>query len=132
MRIQDNDSISNVTNPVDIEAALGKRDGAGRNSFWLSHGAELYPVINIMVKGDVAYLGYFPNEDHPGFNSVGESLNLSRGGYTTFFPDDTNETLQIMNEAVVPFSDALRAAQEFAVSKTFPKCIRWTSLVEGE
>ena len=107
MRIQDNDSVSNATSPMDIETALRKRDGAGRNSFWLSHGAELFPVINIMVKGDVAYLDYFPSEGHPGFASVGKLPNLRRGGHTAFFPDHTNETLQIMNEAVVLFSDGI-------------------------
>ncbi len=86
----------------------------------------------MMVKGDLAYLEYFPSDGHPGFVSIGNSLNLKPGGLTTFFPDRTNETLQIMNEAVVPFSDALKAAQEFAVSKTLPKCIQWESLVQGE
>jgi hypothetical protein len=128
MRIQDNDSVSNVTDPVEIEAALSKRHVAGRNSFWLSHGAELFPVINIMVKGDLAYLDYFPSEGHPGFASVGGSLHLSPGEHSTFFPDHTNETLQIMNEAIVPFPDALKAAQEFAISATMPRCIQWFEL----
>jgi hypothetical protein len=128
MRIQGNDSVSDATSPLDIEVALSKRDGAGRNSFWLSHGAELYPVINILAKGDLAYLGYFPSDGHPGFASVCRSLKLSPGGYTTFYPDDTNETLEIMNEAVVPFLDALKAAQEFSISKTLPKCIQWFEL----
>jgi hypothetical protein len=128
MRIQDNESESNVTGPRDIEAALSKRQGSGRNSFWLSHGENLYPVINILVNGSLSYLEYFPSEGHPGFTSVGTSLDLSPGGHAAFFPDDTNETLQIMNEAVVPFSDAVRAAQEFAISKALPKCIRWLEL----
>jgi hypothetical protein len=127
MKIQDNDSVSNVTSPAEVEAALGKRHN-GRNSFWLSHGAELYPVINILVVGDFAYLEYFPSEGHPGFIPTGVPPILSPSGYTAFFPDDTNETLQIMNEAVVPFSEALKAAQEFAISKTLPKCIRWFEL----
>jgi hypothetical protein len=33
-----------------------------------------------------------------------------------------------MNEAGVPFSDALKAAQEFAISKSMPKCIQWNEL----
>jgi len=37
-----------------------------------------------------------------------------------------------MNEAVVPFRDALKAAQEFAISATKPRSIRWESLVDGE
>src|ERR1700681_3617650 len=124
MRIQDNDSVSNVTSAVDIEAALSKRHRTGLNSFWLSHGDELFPVINLLVRGDLAYLEYFPSEGHPGFVSVGGSPNLSPGGCTTFFPDDTNETLQISNEAVIPFSDALKAALEFSVSTTMPRCIQ--------
>ena len=128
MKIQDNESERNVTSSRDIEAALSKRQRSGRNSFWLSHGAEPYPVINILVKGELAYLEYFPSESHPGFISVGRSPDLMPGGRTAFFPDDTNETLEIMNEAVVPFSDALRAAQEFAISRTMPKCIQWFEL----
>jgi hypothetical protein len=128
MKIQDNESQLNVTGSRDIEAALSKRQGSGRNSFWLSHGTEQYPVINILVKGSRAYLEYFPSEGHPGFTSIGRSLDLRPGGHTAFFPDDTNETLQIMNEAVVPFSEALKAAQEFAISKTLPKCIQWFEL----
>lgn len=52
MRIQDYDSVCNVKSPADIEAALRKRHGAGRNAFWLSHGTEPFPAINIMVKGE--------------------------------------------------------------------------------
>jgi hypothetical protein len=128
MKIQDNESETNVTSSRDIEAALSKRQGSGRNSFWLSHGTELYPVISVLVNGDLAYLEYFPSDGHPGFTSVGGSLDLSPGGHTAFFPDDTHETLQIMNEAVVPFPDAVRAAQEFAISKTLPRCIEWVEL----
>jgi hypothetical protein len=54
MRIQDYDSVCNVKSPADIEAALSKRHGAGRNAFWLSHGTEPFPAINIMVKGDLS------------------------------------------------------------------------------
>ncbi len=57
---------------------------------------------------------------------------LPKGGDTIFFPDTAIEPTWIMNEAVVPFSDALKAAQEFAISRAMPKCIRWNSLIEGE
>jgi len=35
MRIQDYDSVCDVTKPADIAAALSKRHGNGINSFWL-------------------------------------------------------------------------------------------------
>jgi hypothetical protein len=121
-----------VSTRLEVEAALSKRDDAGMNSFWLSHGAEEFPAINIMVNGDLAYAHYFPKERHPGYASIGNLPHLSRGGITNFFHDPGGEPFDILNEAVVPFSEALKVAQEFAISKELPKCIPWNSLILGE
>ena len=128
MRIEDYDAVSHVTSPADIEVALRKRHGAGRNGFWLSHGSDKSPAINIMVVGDLAYVLYFPDDQHPGFSSIGTVPGLSVGGVTSFFPDDTHETFEILNDSVVRFEDALKVAQEFAVSPTLPKSIQWLEL----
>jgi hypothetical protein len=64
--------------------------------------------------------------------SVGGLSNLSRGGITNFFDGPGDEPFDILNEAVVPFAEALKVAQEFAVSKEMPKCIPWNSLILGE
>ena len=128
MRIDDYDSVWHVTSPVDIEAALRKRHGAGRNGFWLFHGTDKSPAINIMVVGDLAYVLYFPKDGHPGFSSIGTVPGLSVGGVTSFFPDDTDETFEILNDSVVRFEDALKVAQEFAVFPTLPKSIQWLEL----
>ena len=128
MRIQDYDTTWDVRNPADIEAVLSKRHGTGRNGFWLSYGSEKNPAINILVKGELAYILYFPKEGHPGFASVGMLSSLEPQGDTSFFPDHTNESLEIMNDAVVRFSDALRVAQEFAISPELPKSIQWSEL----
>lgn len=132
MRIQDHDSICNATNPTEVAAALSRRHAGGRNGFWLSHGAKSFPAINIMVLGDLAHLHYLSEEHHPGYTSEGSICRLPKGGDKIFFPDTATEPTWIMNETVVPFSDALKAAQEFAVSHTMPKCIRWNSLVKAE
>jgi hypothetical protein len=131
MKIQDYDSVCDVMKPADIEATLSKRFGAGRNAFWLSHGNEERPAISILVKGGLAYVHYFPNEDHPGLASVAKLLG-PRAYETSIFFVRPNEKVWILNSAVVPFSDALKAAQEFSISRTLPKCIQWNSLVEGE
>jgi hypothetical protein len=123
------DSAHDVTTRPEIEAALSRRDNAGMNSFWLSHGTEKFPAINIMVNGDLAYVLYFPEERHPGYASVGNLSHLSRGGITNFFHDPGGEPFDIRNEAVVPFSDAMKVAQEFSTSKHLPKCIPWNSLL---
>ena len=122
------DSAPDVTTRLEIESVLNKRDDAGMNSFWLSHGTEKFPAINIMVNGDLAYVHYFPEERHPGYASVGNLSHLSRGGITHFFHVPGEEPFDILNEAVVPFSEALKVAQEFAVSKEMPKCIPWNCL----
>jgi hypothetical protein len=128
MRIEDYDTVWNATSSADIEAALRKRHGAGCNAFWLTHGNKKSPAINIMVKGDLAYVHYFPEGRHPGFASVGTVSSLISGGDTIFYPDDTDDTFEIVNEAVVRFSDALKVAQEFAVSPALPKSIQWSEL----
>jgi hypothetical protein len=128
MRIHDYETAWNPRGPAAIEAALSRRYVAGRNAFWLYHGSEGFPAINIMVIGDLAYVHYFPKEQHPGFASIGTVPGLPSGGDTSFFPDDGGETFEILNEAVVRFADALKVAQEFAISPGLPKCIQWSEL----
>jgi hypothetical protein len=131
MRIEDFDSEHNAASPRDIAAALSKRDGRGINSFWLYHGAEKYPTINIMVKGDLAYVHYFLKHRHPGYASVAKVLGPRPNETSIFFLYPT-EKVWVRNDALVPFSDALKVAQEFATSTEMPKCIQWNSLIAGE
>jgi hypothetical protein len=99
VKIADFDSVSDLTTPQEIEAALRKRHGAGFNSFWLSHGADKSPAINIMVNGDLAYIHYFPEDHHPGFMSVGGLSELRLGGTTDFFLSlSEKEPLDLLNE----------------------------------
>jgi hypothetical protein len=127
MRIEDYDSECEATDPADIDAALSKRHGDGLNSFWLSHGAEEFPVINILVKGDLAYVHYFPKERHPGFASAAK-IPGPRPDETSVFFEYPTEQMWILNGALIPFSGALKAAREFALSATRPNCIQWSKL----
>ena len=125
MRIDDYYSECEVTKPADIEAALSKRHGDGINSFMLSHGGERYPAMNIMVTGELAVLHYLPKDRDAGF--VSDSSPYDSGETITFFVGPT-EKIWAPNYQVVPFSDAVKAAQEFAISATLPKCIEWFRL----
>jgi hypothetical protein len=127
MRVQDYDSLCDATRPADIEAALSKRHVGGINSFWLSHGAELYPAINIMVKGELATVHYLPKDRDPGFVSVAKVRGPTPDETSIFFVGPA-EKIWVRNDAVVPFSDALKVAQEFSISTTMPKCIQWFEL----
>jgi hypothetical protein len=132
MRIEDYESVCDVTKPAEVETALSKRHGAGRNAFWLSHGSMRFPALCILVNGDLSYVLYFSKEGHPGFASVGNLPGLRPGEDSDFFAQNSDEPIGVMNETVVPFWEALKAAQEFANSATMPKSIRWDSLVDGE
>lgn len=65
MRVEDYDSKCEVADPADIDAVLSKRHGDGLNSFWLSHGAEDFPAINILVRGILPMFITFPKSESP-------------------------------------------------------------------
>jgi hypothetical protein len=111
----------------DIASTLSRRHVGGTNSFWLSHGAELYPAINIMVKGDLAAVHYLPKDQEPGFVSVA-NVRGPRPDETSIFFIGPTEKIWVRNDAVVPFSDALKVAQDFSISTTMPNCIQWFEL----
>jgi hypothetical protein len=127
VRIQDYDLVWEVAKSADISAAPSKRHRNGINSFWLSHGAERYPVIGILVKRDLASVHYIPKDRDAGFVSVAKAHGPRADGTTTFFVRPT-EKIWVANHQVVPFSDALKVAQEFAISTKLPKCIEWFEL----
>jgi hypothetical protein len=131
MMVEDFETTREITKPADLDAVLGKRYGVGINSFWLADEAGKFPVINITVNGDVAYVHYFPNEDHPGFGSVARSPG-PRPNETSVFFISPDERIWVPNGEIVAFSEALKAAQEFSISRTLPKCLQWRSLKFGE
>jgi hypothetical protein len=131
MRVEDFEIGLDVTTMQELEAALSRRHGVGINSFWLAHVVGGFPAINIVVKGDLAHVHYFPKEDHPGFKSVAD-LPGPRPRDTSVFFIAPKEKIWVLNDGIVPFSQALKAAEEFAVSNAMPKCVRWRSLVLGE
>jgi len=127
MKIEDYDSVCDVVSAQDIEAALSRRHHNGMNSFWLSHGTEEFPYINILAKGDLAYVHYFPSERHPGFASVAK-VSVDKPHETSVFFLYPTEKVWILNGAVVPCSEALKAAKEFSITTAMPKSIQWFEL----
>jgi hypothetical protein len=84
MRIEDHKGVYRARIPQEIEEILRKRYDNDVNSFWLAHGDELYPAINLLVNGELAHLHYFPSDRHAGFASVGDLESLKPGGTSTF------------------------------------------------
>jgi Immunity protein Imm1 len=128
MRIEDFTMTDHATEYANIEVALMRRNQSGFNEFWLSHGDDKYPAISVLVSGDLASLHYFPREGHPGLSSVGKVQGLKSDGSTKFFINDGTEELEVSNDSIVPFSLALKAAHEFAISNSAPRSIQWFEL----
>ena len=128
MRLQGFDGTMEFDEPEELEAALVKRHGAGVNSFWLSHGQQLYPALAILVKGDMAHLDYFPADGHAGYSSIGRCDGLDPAGITVFVTDSMGEEAEVLNSAVVPFSTALNAAKGFLYSNALTRNVEWLEL----
>jgi hypothetical protein len=124
MTIVDFESVYQTTDIHQFESILTKRYGEGINAFWLSFDSHGYPKIGLLVKGDLAYIRYIPKEYDAGFTSVGTVSELP-GYTTTFHLTNTGDCGYASNEAVVPFSTALRAAKEFFFSNKLPTSVEW-------
>jgi hypothetical protein len=130
MKIQDMSStIFDATNEADVERILLKRYGEGVNALWLYHEPREKPLLLILVNGQLANLDYFSDEEgHPGYHSIGNMPSLPSDGTTVFFMNSPTEEEHVYNGAIVPFADALAAAEEFLVSTELPPSIEWFEL----
>lgn len=111
-----------------LEGILLKRDGAGYNSFWLSHINHKYPSLLLLVSNDLSSLHYFPRKSHPGFVPAGNIAGLKRGDTTIFRMDRRGEQVHILNDSIVPFAMSLLLAKEFFASESLPASVRWNEL----
>jgi hypothetical protein len=96
--------------------------------FFLHHEPRENPSLWILVNNQLANLHYFPDEEHPGYASIGDLPLLPADGFTIFFMRSPKEEEYISNDLIVPFADALAAAKEFLVSTAFPPSIEWFEL----
>jgi len=55
-------------------------------------------------------------------------MNLNPKEITTFAIGDAGETIDVLNDSIVPFSDALEVAKEFFHSQEMPRSIKWLEL----
>jgi hypothetical protein len=111
----------------DQATILNIRFGTGVNEYWIS-GEDDNPCLAILVKDDYANLTFFPEDGHPGFQSVGMGTDLNMEEITVFNTNTPNEEMEVNNDSIVPFTMALEAAKEFFASLTMPTCLEWIEL----
>jgi hypothetical protein len=128
LQVEDFGGLHEASSVSALESILMKRYKGEFNSFWLSHRGARNPSLALLVRGDLANLHYFPHQSHPGLVPTGNVAGLSDGEMTVFHMDMGGEEVQVVNDAIIPFSSAVAAAKEFFASDTLPKSINWTEL----
>ena len=110
-----------------LDFVLNSRFGDGVNEFWISGETET-PCLTMLVNNSYASLTYFPDDEHPGYQSVGKDCDLDLCEITVFFTNSPQEELEINNDAVIPLSLAITAAKEFFVNFKIPSCVEWSEM----
>ena len=95
----------------ELNSILAKRYGNDSNEFWIHKDNSKCPYLGIMVKKEYAYVQYIPNEEEPGYASIGSCSELESGETTVFYTNNINDELEVINDSVIYFSLAQQAAE---------------------
>ncbi len=110
-----------------FEAVLNMRYGTEVNEFWI-YDKEKNPCLAILVNHEYANLTYFPEDGHPGFQSVGRNPDLNLRGMTIFYTNTPYEEIEVSNDAIVRFFQSAGSGKRVFMSLTQPTCIEWLEL----
>src|SRR5580700_4839089 len=128
MELDDFGGSRNVRSIAQLEEVLRARFRDQQNEFSLTPDSDDYPLLWILVRGDLAAIYYIPGDRQAGYVSVGGKTNLNPKEMTTFPTGDLGETIDVLNRFIVSFSEALEAAREFFHSQELPRSIKWLKL----
>lgn len=127
MRIQDFFGEIEVETSGELHDALRRRSELNSNNFYLWHPPEKYPLLNILVKGDLAYIHFFDTEDSAGRHPH-TTLDMDLDGCTVFCHGHPGNTTEVWNGMVLPLSTVLEASEQFLEKAELPTCIEWEEL----
>lgn len=128
MKIQHFGGVTYFDTMDDLVKILQIRYGDDVNEFWITNEDEENPCLAILVNKNYANVSYFPKAGHLGFQSIGNIKDLSPNGYSVFYTNTPEEELEISNEMIILFEQALVAAKEFVITKEKPTSIDWYEL----
>ena len=119
-----------VQSIAQLEQLLGARFKDEQNLFHLTPDSSDHPALTVHVRGDLAAIYYYRGDDRAGYVSLGGKMNLDPKEWTTFSitKRDPGETIDVRNEFIVSFSEALEVAKEFFNSQQMPRSIEWFEL----
>jgi hypothetical protein len=121
MLISSFDQETRVNTLSELREALSLREGPV-GCFWLG---DEWPRLVILVKGEDASVHWFAEVEHPGFYAVGP--NPDWDGVVEFVVDN-RETSELPIAMVIPWHEALVAAEEFFRTGQKAASLRWEAV----
>jgi hypothetical protein len=112
-----------VSTPIELEAVLKTSYGHDANSFWLSHPLRRDPSLAILVKRGSRKCQVFCWRRQRGIQIRGTCKRPGARRDVHFHLDSEKLEQPMLNDSVVPISDALKAATEFLVSEALPTSV---------
>ncbi|WP_427872992.1 Imm1 family immunity protein [Flavobacterium sp. MMS24-S5] len=111
-----------------LQEVLRKRPAFDANNFILTFSEDGFPQLNIFVKKDICII-YYIEENSENFVSYDEFEYYEHHGETEIFYESmSGEETELSSENIVPINKMYEVATEFFVTKTRPRCIKWTEL----
>lgn len=126
------DDFEHIANIVTTEAALLSRLRSVRRgeygAFFLYHTIA-HPALSIQFNGDIAYLHYFPADDHPGYHPRDMTPDGCAGD-VRFLQTNGSEadSFDMPFNTLVSADVAYIAAVEFFRSAKLPRSVSWFEL----
>src|SRR5262245_63866063 len=128
MKVEDLRGMHHIHSAAELDKILGIRYDA-RNSFWICADQERYPLLNVSVNGDAAYVHYIPSEFVAGFASFDNGARSSPVSDVRFsISDFSADDIVVSGDKVVSFAAARAACREFFESQRLPTSLRWLEL----
>lgn len=97
----------------------------GVNEFLLA-GEEKYPYMAVMVKGKDAAVMYFPKDEDWMLQAVDRNSKLDKEESSVFYTGNPELEIEICNEFVIPFEEAVEAVIQFFKVQELPACLEWS------
>jgi hypothetical protein len=114
-----------VATADDLAGALARRIN-GSNHFLLSGVGANYPLLDVLVRDDLAMVHYFASEGAAGSQSVSTRDDLPE---EVEFPENmTGEPVPMPASVVIDARTAIRCIEQFAETLSRPTLIDWVEL----
>lgn len=129
MNIDDFDGSTIISNEADLLDRIKSVRNGKYGAFMMYDIAKPYPALSIQINDDVAYLHYFPSDDHPGYQPQGMAPKSC--DESVYFLQTTglhSDGFDMPNSTLVSTDMAYTAAVEFFRSSDLPQSIFWSEL----